>query len=116
MKYLCVSVLFLAALIATPLARAQSVDVLVEGVVGDYAPSSGIYMLHEVEVVLPEAPGLEAMAGGTVKVFLTEDAVVMDPGGDPLGLEDIQGGMAVRVAGSLLNETLRGRLVTRVDQ
>ncbi len=116
MKHLCVSVVFLSVLLAGHLARAQSLDVLVQGVVGDYAPSFGIYMLHEVEVVLPEGGGLDSMAGGTMTVSLGEDATVLGQGGDPLGLEDIQGGMAVRIAGSLLNQTILGRLVTILEQ
>ncbi len=116
MKYLCVSVLFLAALIATPLARAQSLDVLVEGVVGDNAPSSGIYLLHDVDIVLPEGMVLVTVAGGTVTVSLGQETEVLDQEGESLGLEDIQGGMAVRVAGSLLDERIFGRLVAVLEQ
>ena len=82
MKYLCVSVLFLAALIATPLARAQSVNVLVEGVVGDYAPSSGIYLLHDVDIVLPEDMVLVTVAGGTVTVSLGQETKVLNQEGE----------------------------------
>lgn len=116
MKYLCVSVLFLAAVTATPLARAQSVDVLVEGVVGDYAPSSGIYLLHDVGTVLPEDMVLVTMAGGTVTVSLEQEAKVLDQEGESLGLEDIKGGVTIKVTGTLLDERIFGGLVTVLEQ
>lgn len=111
MKHICVSILFLLVFAAAPLPKAQSGQVLVEGVVGDYAPTAGIYMLHDVSAVSLEDVMRKTGDVDCVRVFVGEEAVVQTQGGGKLGGEDIAGGMAVRVAGSLLGETIRARLV-----